>query len=90
MLIEKAQAGGVIDDAPTFADILSNTLVFLLQLTVIVGLIGFVVAGMLYFFAGGDRRQIATAKKISFACVIGFVILLGALVLVKTIGSFFA
>jgi len=89
MFIEAAQAAGVIDDAPTFAQILLNTFSFLMQITGIVGLIGFVAAGMLYFLANGDRKQIATAKKISSACVVGFVILFGAWVFVKTIAMFF-
>lgn len=90
MFIETAQAGGVIDDAPTFAHVLSNTSDFLLQAAFIVGLIGFVAAGILYFLSGGDRRQIETAKKVSIACVFGLVVLLGAMVLIRTIGSFFS
>lgn len=89
MLIPVAQAAGVIDDAPTFAHILLNAFYFLLQITGMVVLIGVVVAGMLYFFANGDRKQIANAKKITTSCVVGFVVMLGAWVLVKTIGSFF-
>lgn len=90
MLIETAQAAGVIDDAPTFADILLNAFDFLLKLGSIVGLIGIVAAGMLYFFAAGDRRQIASAKKVTSACVLGFVILFGAWICIKTIIKFFA
>ncbi len=89
MLIQIAQAGGVIDDAPTIADILSNAFSFLLQVTGIIGIIGVVMAGLLYFFANGDRRKISAAKKISVAIVIGFVILFGAWVILKTIGTFF-
>lgn len=89
MLIPIAHAAGVIDDAPTFAQVLLNTFYFLLKVAGILALIGVVAAGMLYFFAAGDRRQIATAKKIVFACVAGVVIMFGAFVLVRTIAVFF-
>ncbi len=89
MLIEAAQAGGVIDDAPTVADVLSNAFAFLLQIGGIVGIIGVVLAGMLYFFAGGDQGRIKTAKKMSVALITGAVILFGAWVIVKAISRFF-
>lgn len=90
MLIQIAQAGGVIDDAPTFAEVLLNAFTFLLQAVGIIGIIGVVMAGLLYFFANGDRKRIATAKKISGAAIIGFIILLGAWIILKTISGFFA
>ncbi len=89
MLIPVAYASGVIEDAPTFSRVLGNVLDFVLQLAGIVGILGVVVAGMLYFFANGDRRRIATAKKITIATIIGFVILLGAWIVIKTISGFF-
>jgi hypothetical protein len=90
MLIQTAQASGVIEDAPTFAEILLNVFTFLLQVAGIIGIIGIVMAGLLYFFANGDRRRIATAKQITGASIVGFIILLGAWIIIKTIGGFFA
>lgn len=90
MFIQTAQAAGVIDDAPTFADVLLNAFTFLLQFAVIVGIIGVVMTGLLYFFANGDRKLISVAKKISMAMIIGFVILFGAWIVLRTIVGFFS
>lgn len=89
MIMPIAQAAGVIDDAPTFAQVLLNAYYFLLQLAFIIGILGAVVAGMLYFFANGDRRRIRAAKIISGALVIGFIILFGAWVILKTVSGLF-
>jgi hypothetical protein len=89
MLIPTAQAGGVIEDAPTFAEVLRNVFDFLLQVAGIIGIIGVVMVGLLFFFANGDNKRIAMAKKFSVALVIGFVILFGVWVLITTIGGFF-
>jgi ABC-type cobalamin transport system permease subunit len=89
MLIQTAQASGVIEDAPTFAKILLNMFAFLLQVAGVIGIIGIVIAGLLYFFANGDRRRIALAKTMTGASIIGFVIFLGAWVIIKTITGFF-
>jgi cation transporter-like permease len=89
MFIETAHAGGVIDNAPTFAHVFFNTLMFLLQVAGIVGIIGVVITGMLYFFAGGNPKMIETAKKMSWALIVGFVFLFGSWVIIRTISGFF-
>lgn len=90
MFIEIAQAAGVIDDAPSFSDVLTNVLTFLLQVSGIIGIIGIVIAGILYFVAGGDRRQIALAKTITGASIVGIAILFASFILIKTIQGFFS
>jgi type IV secretory pathway VirB2 component (pilin) len=90
MFIPIAQASGVIDNAPTFSHILLNVFDFVLQVAGIIGIIGVVMAGLLYFFANGDKRRIAMAKKVSVSLIIGFVILLSAWMIIKTLGGFFS
>lgn len=89
MLIETVHAGGVIDDAPTFAVVLSNVFTFLLQVAGIIGIIGIVLAGILYLTANGNPKQIDKAKKITVATIVGVVILFASLVILKTIAGFF-
>ncbi|OGI16159.1 MAG: hypothetical protein A2878_03355 [Candidatus Moranbacteria bacterium RIFCSPHIGHO2_01_FULL_54_31] len=89
-LIDTVLAAGVITDATPIAEILSNVLQFLLSIVGILGIIGLVVSGALYFFATGDNRQIAVAKRAALASVIGIVIALGAYILITQIASFFS
>ncbi|MDD5083929.1 MAG: hypothetical protein PHT88_03285 [Candidatus Moranbacteria bacterium] len=90
MFIERAQAGGVIDNAPTFSEVFLNAFIFLLQVAGIIGIIGVVLAGVLYLFANGDSRRIRAAKNMLIAIVIGFAILFGAWIIVQAVSSFFS
>lgn len=81
---------GVITEAPRVTSILANVLEFLLSIVGIVAIIGLVIAGLLYFFAGGDQRRIELAKTMSLASVIGLIIALGAMVVIRQIASFFS
>lgn len=84
---ETAQAG-VISDAPTLAQIGLNIFDFLLSAAGIIVIITLVASGVLYFFSGGDAKKITQAKKASLSSIIGAVIVLGAMVIVKTIEKF--
>lgn len=86
--IAVAQAGA-ITDAPKVMSILSNVLQFLLSIAGILGIIGLVIAGVLYLTAAGDTGRIALAKKAAIASVIGISIVLGTLVTVNQITVFF-
>jgi|GEM_PF-1044886 len=79
---------GPISSAQPISIGLMNILDFLLSIVGVVAIIGLVVAGALYFFAVGDMRRIAVAKKILFSSITGILIALGALVLVRAITSF--
>lgn len=83
--IETTHAGGVITDAPTVAEVLLNALQFLLLIFGTLGIIGLVIAGIMYLTASGSERQIEKAKKAFFYSVAGIVIALGGWVLIKTI-----
>lgn len=81
---------GVIDEAQPLSVGLTNILDFLLSIIGVVAIIGLVIAGGLYFFAAGDMRQIALAKKATLASITGIVIALGGYVLIRTIATFVA
>ena len=89
MLIPIAHAG-VITDAPSVSDILMNVLNFALSIIGILGIVGLVIAGGMYFLAAGDEKALKTAKGIVSASILGLVIAFGCLLLVTAIGRFFA
>lgn len=76
---------GVISGAPSIPQLLSNTLTFLLQVFGILGIISLVVSGMYYFSVSGDAEQAKRAKKGVTYSVIGVAIVLGAMVILRTI-----
>lgn len=86
--IDAAQAG-VISDAPSISHSLSNILQFLLSIAGILGIIGLVIAGGLYFFAAGNEKWVELAKRAAIGSVVGIVIALGALVLMGGLAAFF-
>ncbi len=81
---------GPIDEAQPLSVGLTNILDFLLAIIGVVAIIGLVLAGSLYFFAAGDMRQVALAKKATLAGVTGIVIALGGYILIRTIAVFIA
>ncbi len=81
---------GVIDEAQPLSVGLNNILDFLLSIIGVVAIIGLVIAGGLYFFAAGDMRQIALAKKATLAAITGIIIALGGYVFIRTLAGFFA
>ncbi len=82
-------AAGVIDDAPTLAEAFLRVLTFLLEIFGFLVIIAFVVAGILYFTAGGNTARLELAKKAFTWAIIGVVVGLGALVLVQALAKFF-
>ena len=87
LFIPAAQAG-VITDAKPISHVLLDALYFLLSVAGIVGIIGLVVCGVIYLAAAGDEKRATLAKRAAFACIVGVVIILGALVMVSQIGNF--
>jgi hypothetical protein len=81
-------SAGVIDEAQPLSVGLANILDFLLSIIGVVAIIGLVISGFLYFFAAGDMRQIALAKKTTLGAITGIVIALGSYLLVKAIAAF--
>lgn len=80
---------GVITDAPNVSDILMNVLNFALSIIGILGIVGLVVAGGMYFLAAGDEKALKMAKGIVSTSVVGLAIAFGCLMLVMAIGRFF-
>jgi hypothetical protein len=87
-LIETAHAG-VITDAPSFQQIGTNVLIFLLSTAGIIAIIALVIAGTMYFFSAGDERKTEVAKQAAKYSVIGIILALSGAILVRTIGQFF-
>src|SRR3990167_4202054 len=88
--ISSVYAAGVITDAPSVSHSLLNILQFLLSIAGILGIIGLVVSGILYFFTAGNEERVALAKRGALMAVTGIVIALGALVLVSQLATFFS
>lgn len=79
---------GVISDAPTLAQGGLNIFNFLLSIAGVIVIISLVVSGIMYFLAGGDEKRISQAKKATLNSIIGAVIILGAKIIIITIGNF--
>ena len=88
MIINTAHAG-IISDAPTLTHVGINILQFLLSLVGILAIIMLVVSGAMYFFASGDMKMIARAKKSTTYSVVGIIISLSALVIIRLFAIFF-
>ncbi len=75
-----AQAGGT--PSGTITDIIGNIMKWLLAILGFLGIIGFVIAGILYLTAAGDEDQIGKAKNAMMYSIIGVIVaLLGFVVL---------
>jgi len=83
-IINTAKAG-IITDAPTVAEVLFNTLMFLLYVFGFIAIMGLVISGILYLTAAGDQRRIEIAKKSMKYSIIGIAITLAGWVVIKTI-----
>lgn len=81
---------GVITDAKPMTALLGSVLNFLLSVAGVIGIIGLVISGVWYMTAGGDEDRIRLAKRMALASVIGIVVVVGALVMVTQIVSFFS
>lgn len=84
-----AEAAGAIANAPSFSHILMNVLYFLLSVVGIVAILSLVIAGLRYMIAFGDTEKVDSAKRMTGQSVIGIAVILGALMIVRGIESFF-
>ena len=87
MFIEIARAG-VITDAPLISQVLTKAFNFLLSIFGMLAIIGMIVAGVIYLTASGNEKRIETAKRAFIYSIVGIAVTLGAMVIIKTIGSF--
>lgn len=67
-------------------DIIGNTMDWLLAILGFIGIIGFVIAGILYITAAGNETQAETAKKAMLYSILGIVVALSGYVIIKAIG----
>ncbi len=86
--INIAQAG-IISDAPSVSSLGIKILNFLLSVVGFFAIISLVLAGIKYFFALGDKKQIENAKNAATAAVWGIALAMGGMILIRFIGQFF-
>jgi len=65
--------------------IVTNLMNWLLMMVGILGVIGFVIAGILYLTAAGDDDQIGRAKKAMVYSIVGVLVSLIGLVVIKAV-----
>lgn len=83
------QTTGSITNAPTFVEIFTNVMTFLLSIAGLVAIIGIVISGLLYLSAAGNEKNAQLAKKGLLFSIVGIAVVLGALLLVSQISNFF-
>jgi hypothetical protein len=82
-LINISQAAGVIEDATPVAEVLYNTLQFLLSIFGSIAIIALVLSGIIYVTASGNEERIKIAKKAAAYSVVGIIIALSGMVIIK-------
>lgn len=87
--VETARAAGVIDDATPVSEVLGNILDFLLSVFGILAILALAVAGLMYLLSSGDAERATQAKRAAMYAGVGVAVAIGALVIIRQIGSFF-
>ncbi len=80
-----AAASGLPDD--TIYGIINRTMNWLLMILGFIGIIGFVIAGILYLTAAGDEDQIGKAKTAMMYSIIGIIVALMGFVIIRAVES---
>ena len=88
MSIINVAHAGIITDAPSVASIGMNALFFLLSVAGILAIIFLVIAGLKYFLAMGDQKEMQSAKKSAQGALTGIVLAMGGLILINLLGKF--
>lgn len=78
---------GVISEAQPISVGLTKILNFLLLVFGLIAILGMILAGIVYFTAGGDERRVYFAKRAFQAGLVGGVVVLGSMVLIFTIAE---
>lgn len=71
----------------TVTAIIGNILLWLLYMLGIVGVIGFVVSGLMYLIAAGDETLITRAKKGMTFSIVGIIVGLAGVVIIRAIDT---
>jgi len=80
-----APPGGTGLPGGTIIDILTNGMNWILIIVGILGVIGFVIAGIIYLTAAGDDDQIAKGKKAMVYSIVGVIVALLGVVVIKAV-----
>lgn len=78
-----AQNSGLPTD--TISGIIGRTMNWLLMILGFIGIIGFVIAGILYLTAAGDEDQIGKAKNAMMYSIIGVIVALVGFVIIRAV-----
>lgn len=73
--------------AGSIVEIIKQTMNWLLALVGFIGIIGFVIAGILYLTAAGDEDRIEQAKKAMMYSIIGVIVALIGFVIIQAVTS---
>jgi hypothetical protein len=85
MLIKTVQAQEIFAEAPGFSEVVRNIMVFIVQLIAVLGVIAFVIAGIMYLLSAGKPELAEQAKRYLFYSIIGLSVAIGALVIIFTV-----
>lgn len=73
--------------AGSIISIITNGMNWLLIIVGILGVIGFVIAGIIYLTAAGDEDQIAKGKKAMIFSIVGVIVALIGVVIIQAVQS---
>ncbi|HFC76712.1 MAG TPA: hypothetical protein ENJ27_00590 [Candidatus Moranbacteria bacterium] len=71
----------------TVAGIITNIMLWLLAIVGIIGVIGFVIAGILYLTAAGDDDQMEKGKKAMTWSIVGVIVALMGYVIIQAVNT---
>ena len=74
---------GVLDDAPTISSLIVSAVNVILTFAGAVAVIVIVAAGVMYTTSGGNEQRVQFAKRALVGGIIGFAVVLSALMIVK-------
>jgi hypothetical protein len=80
-----AAASGLPTDS--ISGIIGRTMNWLLMILGFIGIIGFVIAGILYLTAAGDEDQIGKAKNAMMYSIIGIIVALMGFVIINAVSG---
>ncbi|HWQ59634.1 MAG TPA: hypothetical protein VN420_00605 [Candidatus Fimivivens sp.] len=84
-IVSVAHAAGVIEDAVPIQKVLANALSLVLGAAGVLGLLSFVVSGILYLVSSGDEERARQAKRAMAYSVVGALVCLSSLLIIRTV-----
>jgi hypothetical protein len=72
----------------TIIDIIQTAMNWLLAILGFIGIIAFVIAGILYLTAAGDEKKVGTAKSAMTAAITGIIVALIGFVIIQAVNTF--